>query len=258
MANKKQTPSEDWFFLPQRVQESTKLDITEKNVVAALCNCYYTFNDYALEHNGWFYVTQKELEEETSLSHKQLNRILNKLQLKTIVERKSGSTNNPTHYRLHPEIVKLMPKLPKFDNDTYVSLYKDIKVVETPKTVEKIANDTQDKIREDKKRQEESFLITSLSNSIESNNNVVESGKTKEDFSIQQQFDFKVFYVTWSERFKTCKTQEEIEAVFRQELKTEVQKYKEQLDTNKGRTYLEALKDQYDKLWLHLHYKKSK
>ena len=251
MANKKQTPSEDWFFLPQRVQESTKLDITEKNVVAALCNCYYTFNDYALEHNGWFYVTQKELEEETSLSHKQLNRILNKLQLKTIVERKSGSTNNPTHYRLHPEIVKLMPKLPKFDNDTYVSLYKDIKVVETPKTVEKIANDTQDKIREDKKRQEESFLITSLSNSIESNNNVVESGKTKEDFSIQQQFNSREFYYKWSEVFKACKSEEEIIENFNQAAFTLPNDFKKD-------AYTEALQDEYSRLRAHLHWKKSK
>lgn len=255
MANRKAKPCEDWEFLPQRLQESTKLNITEKNVVAALCYFRMRYRDYAKENDGWFYAKQTELEEESDVKHAQLNRILLKFELNGTIQRKSGSTSHPTHYKLHPVIEELL--LQKY-NDTYVSLSNDTKVVETPKIVEKIANDTQDKIREDKKRQEESFLITSLSNSIESNNNVVESGKTKEDFSIQQQFDFKVFYVTWSERFKTCKTQEEIEAVFRQELKTEVQKYKEQLDTNKGRTYLEALKDQYDKLWLHLHYKKSK
>lgn len=255
MANRKAKPCEDWEFLPPRLQESTKLDISEKNVVAALCYFRMRYRDYAKENDGWFYAKQIELEEESDVKHAQLNRILLKFELNKTIQRKSGSTSHPTHYKLHPMIEELLLK--KY-NDTYVSLDNDTKVVETPKTVEKIANDTQDKIREDKKRQDKSFLITSLSNTIESNNNVVESGKTKEDFSNQQQFDFKVFYVTWSERFKKCKTQEEIETVFRQELKTEVQKYKEQLDSNKGRTYLEALKDQYDKLWLHLHYKKSK
>lgn len=255
MANRKAKPCEDWEFLPPRLKESTKLDISEKNVVAALCYFRMRYRDYAKENDGWFYAKQIELEEESDVKHAQLNRILLKFELNGTIQRKSGSTSHPTHYKLHPIIEELL--LQKY-NDTYVSLSNDTKVVDTPKIVEKIANDTQDKIREDKKRQEKSFLTSSLSNSIESNNNVVESGKIKEDFSIQQEFNFKVFYVTWSEKFKKCKTQEEIETVFRQQLKTEIQKYKEQLDSNKGRTYIEALKDQYDKLWLHLHYKKSK
>jgi len=258
MANKKQTPSEDWFFLPQRVQESTKLDITEKNVVATLCFYRMNYSIYAKEHDRWFYVSLNEIAEGASMSSAQLKRVLIKLITKKVIERKSGTNHRCTHYRLHSKIDELLPIV---EANEPLAITEEVKTHNEPlveKTSKIEANEPLDKIREDKKRQDKSFLITSITNSIENNNNVVESGKTKEDFSIQQQFDYKVFYVTWCEKFKNCKTQEEIETVFKQELKTEVQKYKEQLDSNKGRTYLEALKDQYDKLWLHLHYKKSK
>lgn len=250
MANKKAKPSEDWYFLPQRVQESIKLDITEKNVVAALCNCYYTFNDYALEHDGWFYTTQKNLEELTELSHKQLNRILNKLQLKTIIERKSGTTNHPTQYRLHPKIVELMPKLPKFDNDTYVSLANDTKAVETLKIEEKIDNDTQDKIREEKKRQEKSFLFdtTYISNVDEKEKEVGSS------FSNHQQFNSGAFYAKWVEVFNSSKTEEQLKEFYKK-AQLELLHNCENLEND---IYIEKLQDEFNMLRAHLHFKKQK
>ena len=55
MANKKVKPSEDYYdFLPQRVQESTKLNTTEKNVLATLCYYRLKYSDQAKEHDGWF------------------------------------------------------------------------------------------------------------------------------------------------------------------------------------------------------------
>lgn len=249
MANRKAKPCEDWEFLPQRLQESTKLNITEKNVVATLCYFRMRYRDYAKENDGWFYAKQIELEEESNVKHAQLNRILLKFELNGTIQRKSGSTSHPTHYKLHPVIEELLLK--KY-NDTYVSLANDTKVVETQKILEKIANDTQDKIREDKKRQEESFLITSLSNSLESNKYVVESGKIEDDFSIhQQQFSSREFYHKWIEVFKGSKTEAELIENFKQAAFSLPNDFKKD-------TYTEALQDEYNRLRAHLHWKKSK
>jgi hypothetical protein len=257
MANRKAKPCDDWEFLPQRLQESTKLDISEKNVVAALCYFRMRYRNYAKENDGWFYTKQIELEEESNVKHAQLNRILLKFELNGTIQRKSGSTNHPTHYKLHPIIEELLLQKcndthVSLSNDTHVSLSNDTKVVETPKIVEKIANDTQDKIREDKKRQDKSFLISSLSNSIESNNNVVEFGKIKEeDFSIQQKFNSREFYYKWIEVFRASKNEEEITENLRRAAFSLPSDFKKD-------TYIERLQDEYNILKAHLHWKKSK
>ena len=247
MANRKAKPCEDWEFLPPRLQESTKLDISEKNVVAALCYFRMRYRDYAKENDGWFYAKQIELEEESDVKHAQLNRILLKFELNKTIQRKSGSTSHPTHYKLHPIIEELL--LQKY-NDTYVSLTNDTKVVEVPKTVVKIANDTQDKIREDKKRQEKSFLISSPSIS-----NVDEKEKEEQtSFSNHQQFNSREYYHKWIECFKQCKTEDELVECFKNasfELPSDCEYLRND-------TYIETLQDEYRRLRAHLHWKKSK
>ena len=150
MANKKVKPTEDYHFLPEKVQESTKLSTTEKNLLATLCFFRLNYSVYAEEHDGWFYTSQKELEEGAELSHKHLNRVLMDLILKKAVERKSGTNHRCTHYRLHPKIVELLPKVEGdfVDNDTLAE-----------KTTVETANDTLDKIRLDESSKDESRAI---------------------------------------------------------------------------------------------------
>lgn len=150
MANKKVKPSEDFEFLPKRVQESTKLDLNEKNVLATLCYFRLTYSIYAKEHDGWFYTSQKALEEGTEYSHMQLNRILLKLSIKGLIERKSGTNHRCTHYRLHQKIDELLPQT----NDT---LAEDIEI-DNDTLVAESSNDTLDKIRLDESSEDESSL----------------------------------------------------------------------------------------------------
>lgn len=251
MANRKAKPCEDWEFLPTRLQESTKLDISEKNVVATLCFYRMNYSIYAKEHDRWFYVSLNEIAEGASMSIAQLKRVLIKLITKKVIERKSGTNHRCTHYRLHSKIDELIPIV---ESNEPLAITEDVKTHNEPlveKTSKIEVNEPLDKIREDKKRQDKSFLITSLSNSIESNNNVVESGKTKEDFSIQQQFNSKEFYYKWSEVFKTCKSEEEIIENFKQAAFSLPSDFKKD-------TYIETLQDEYSRLRAHLHWKKSK
>lgn len=142
MANKKVTPCEDFEFLPQRVQESTKLDMSEKNVLATLCFFRLNYSIFASEHDGWFYTSQKELEDGSGYSHKQLNRLLLKLSLKGVIQRRSGTNHKCTHYKLHPKIDELLPQ----PNDTLVEIE------------EKTDNDTLDKNRLDESSKDESRI----------------------------------------------------------------------------------------------------
>ncbi len=253
MANKKAKPCEDWEFLPQRVQESTKLDISEKNVVATLCFYRLNYSNYATEHNGWFYTSLNDIAEGSNMSLAQTKRVLLKLSVKKVIERKSGTNHRCTHYKLHPKIDELLPII---EVNEPLAVNKEPKTTNEPlveKTDEIEVNEPLDKIREDKKRQDKSFLITSLSNSIENNKYVVESGKTKEDFSIQQQFSSKDFYHKWIEVFKDCKSEEEIIENF----KLASRELPVNADALKGDTYLEILQDQYARLRIHLHFKNS-
>lgn len=175
MANRKVKPTEDYYdFLPQKVQDSTKLNATEKNLLATLCFFRLNYSIYAEEHDGWFYVSQKELEEGTEISHKHLNRVLMNLILKKVIERKSGTNHRCTHYRLHQAIVELLPKVEGdfVDNDT-LAIIDD----------EKTANDTLDKIRLDKTSQDKTSLIVSkgTSNNV-SVASIGEDAKTHKDW----------------------------------------------------------------------------
>lgn len=258
MANKKTKPCEDWEFLPQRIADSTKLNISEKNVVAALCYFRMRYRDYAKENDGWFYSKQTEIEEESDVKHAQINRILLKFDLNGIIQRKSGTTSKPTQYKLHPKIEELL--LQKY-NDTYVSLTdntNDFNVVEMPKIEEKItndtyvslANDTQDKIREDKKRQEKSFLIDStyVSKVAEKEKEVGSS------FSNQQQFNSEVFYSKWVEEFKSCKTEDQLKETY----KTAQLELPHNCEYLMNDRYIEKLQDEFNMFRSHLHFKKHK
>lgn len=257
MANKKVKPTEDYYdFLPPRLQESTKLDQSEKNILATLCYCRMNYSIYAEEHNGWFYTSQKDIEEGAELSHKQTNRILLKLTANKVIERKSGTNHRCTHYRLHPKIVELLP-ITEHANDT-LAVVDDKTSNDTlvGKTTQIEANDTLDKTSIDKTSQEKTSLRYTSTISKGSNTNVVCDSFKKEESQQHIEFDFKVFFCEWSERFDKCKDQEEIEGVYKS-LKSEVVRNSDKLMSDKGKVYLEQLQDKYDKLWLHLHYKKK-
>lgn len=197
MANRKVKPTEDYYdFLPQRLQESTKLDQSEKNVLATLCYCRLNYSIYAEEHDGWFYTSQKDIEEGSRLSHMQANRILLKLEVKKIIERKSGTNHRCTHYRLHPKIVELLPIIehandtlvvteqPKVDNDTLVTKTRQIE-----------ANGTLDKIRLDESRKDESRIVEV---------NVV-SHAPFDDGAVQQKKDWDILIEEWKHSIKNAK-----------------------------------------------------
>ena len=112
MGNKKIKPTDDFYnYLPKRLQESTKLSVSEKNVLATLCFEKIEHRDYAAEHEGWFYCSQQDLIGRTMLSKAQLNRRLLDLEIKGFIQRKSGTKHRCTHYKLHPKIDELLPKI---------------------------------------------------------------------------------------------------------------------------------------------------
>lgn len=184
MANKKVKPCEDFEFLPQRVQESTKLDMSEKNVLATLCFFRLNYSIYAKEHDGWFYTSQKELEEGSDFSHKQLNRLLLKLSLKGLIQRKSGTNHRCTHYKLHPKIDELLPQT----NDTLAE------------NEDKIDNDTLDKNRLDESSKDESRIVEENNVSVAS---IEEDATTHKDWS--EMID------DWKTVTMSAKTLEELE-----------------------------------------------
>ena len=156
MANKKVKPSEDFYdFLPQRVQESTKIKtISEKNVLATLCYEYMSHSIYAKQHDGWFYCSLKEVMEGCELEYSQVKKVMLKLATQKLIERKSGTNHRCTHYKLHPKIVELLPKVEGdfIDNEPLVE-----------KTTVEIPNEPLDKIRLDKTSQDKTSLIVSIS-----------------------------------------------------------------------------------------------
>ena len=250
MANRKSKPCEDWEFLPIRLQESTKLDISEKNVVATLCFYRLNYSNYATEHNGWFYTSLNEIAEGSKMSLAQTKRVLLKLSVKKVIERKSGTNHRCTHYKLHPKIDELLPII---EVNEPLAINEELKTTNEPlveKTKEIEVNEPLDKIREVKKRQEKSFLITSTSISI-----VDEKEKEERtSFSNHQQFNSREFYYKWIECFKLCKTEDELIECFKKasfELPSDCEYLKND-------TYIETLQDEYSRLRAHLHWKKTK
>lgn len=241
MANRKVKPSGDYHFLPKRVQESTKLSTTEKNLLATLCFFRLNYSDYAEKHDGWFYTSQKELEEGTELSHKHLNRVLMDLILKKAIERKSGTNHRCTHYRLHPKIVELLPKVEGdfVDNDTLaiISDKKSTNDTLVEKTTVETVNDTLDKIRLDKSSKDLDSLIY---NSTEEDDASI---LAKIEASSQRpKINESEFYEHWKNELTNCKSAEQ--------LKETLMRMVSSLPSRDAikEVYLESLKDLYDKL----------
>ena len=204
MANRKVTPNEDYNYLPKRVQESTKLSQGEKNVLATLCYERLSHRDYAEGHEGWFYCSQQDLIEGTMFSKAQLNRKLLDIEIKGIIQRKSGTNHRCTHYKLHPKIDELLPKIESDSNNE--TLLESHYVVNMPlETQAKIANETLDKIRIDKTRLEKDSLIVSVTN--KENDDFAE---TLEGSFSQSSFDVDEFYKRWYVVFKECNSFEEL------------------------------------------------
>jgi hypothetical protein len=214
MANKKVKPSRDFYdFLPEPVQKSTKIkDMSDKNVLATLCFQHLSHIDYAREHDGWFYCTHQNIiegtgdTEEERLSPAQLKRVLLKLEIKKLVQRKSGTTHHPTHYKLHPAIVKLLPVIETVKSDNNAN-EPQLEVITNEPHIEKssieIPNEPQDKIRQVKTSQ----VKTSLN--VTSNTVDVVSKAAFEDAASQQQ-DLKEIFKQWRVDTDNAKSFEEL------------------------------------------------
>lgn len=165
MANKKVNPSEDFYdFLPKEVQESTKIKtISEKNVLATLCYQYLSHSIYAKANEGWFYCSLDDIKEGCGIERSQLKKIMLKLILQKLIERKSGTKHHCTHYRLHPKIVELLPTVEGdySDNEPLMENNEPLTTVEIPNEplVSKSANEPLDKIRLDKSSKDLDSLI---------------------------------------------------------------------------------------------------
>lgn len=223
MANRKVTPTEDFYrFLPKRVQESEKLELIEKNVIATLCFFRLSFSNYAETHNDWFFVDQKQIEEGSECSHATLNRVLTMLEIKTLIQRKSGTKYRCTYYKLHPKIVELLPKIPKVDDEDFMSnetLYPSIANNETlcPSTGNNETlyplNETLDKNRLDKTSQVKTSLI--VNNNIGKNDGLEilfeeEFSKSSDE---HESVDVEALLTEWYLKFKECKSIECLEVL---------------------------------------------
>ena len=261
MANRKVKPSEDYYdFLPQRVQESTKIKtISEKNVLATLCYEYLSHSIYASEHNGWFYCTLKEIMEGANIEFAQVKRIMTKLEIQKLIERKPGTTHHPSHYRLHPKIVELLPKVEGdfTDNEPQLgvintnepqdcsSLNTNEPQVEKP-TVE-IPNEPQDKIRLDKSSKDlDSLIYNSTDEDDASILAKIEASSTKPKINESE------FYEHWKNELINCKSVEK--------LKETLMRMVSSLPSRDAirEVYLESLKDLYDRLQCQLKFKEQK
>ena len=215
MANKKVKPSRDFNdFLPEPVQKSTKIkDMSDKNVLATLCFQHLSHIDYAREHDGWFYCTHKDIREGTGdteeerLSPAQLKRVLLKLEIKKLIQRKSGTTHHPTHYKLHPAITELLPVIETVKSDNNAN-EPQLCIINNEPHIEKssveIANEPQDKIRQVKTSQDKTSL------NVTSNTVDVVSKAAFEDAASQQQ-DLKEIFKQWRVDVDNAKTVEELE-----------------------------------------------
>lgn len=188
--NKKVKPSEDFYdFLPVEVQESQKIKtISEKNVLATLCYQYLSHSIYARDNDGWFYCSLDDIKEGCDIERSQLKKVMLKLILQKLIERKSGTNHRCTHYRLHPKIVELLPIV---EGD----------YVDNEPLAIKSANEPLDKLRLDKSR----IDLDSLN--IESNNACV--APLDEDATTHK--DWSAIIEEWKTASRTAKTAEELE-----------------------------------------------
>lgn len=215
MANKKVKPSEDYYdFLPEAVQNSTKIKtISEKNVLATLCFQYLSHSEYASEHNGWFYCTLKEIMEGAGIEFAQVKRIMTKLEIQKLIERKPGTTHHPSHYKLHPKIVELLPVIESnSDNEPQLGVINtnepQLCIINNEPHIEnssvEIPNEPQDKIRQVKTSQDKTSL------NVTNNTVDVVSKAAFEDAASQQQ-DLKEIFKKWRIDVDNAKTVEELE-----------------------------------------------
>ena len=243
MGNKKVKPSEDYYdFLPQRVQESTKIKtISEKNVLATLCYEHMSHSIYASEHNGWFYCSLKEIMEGCGLEYSQVKKVMLKLATQKLIERKSGTNHRCTHYRLHPKIVELLPKVEgDFVDNEPLAIIGDKKSTNEPlveKPTVEIHNEPLDKIRLDKSSKDLDSLIY---NSTEEDDASILA--KIEASSSSQKINESEFYEYWKNELTNCKSAEQ--------LKETLMRMVSSLPSRDAikEVYLESLKDLYDKL----------
>lgn len=242
MANRKVKPCENYYeFLPQRVQESTKIKtISEKNVLATLCYEYMSHSIYASENNGWFYCSLKEIMEGCKLEYSQVKKVMLKLSIQKLIERKSGTTHHPTHYRLHPKIVELLPKVEGdfTDNEPQVEAHYENKVVNEPQDCSSLnTNEPQDKIRLDKSNKDlDSLIYNSTDESDASILDKIEASSQRPKINESE------FYEHWKNELVKCNSAEQ--------LKETLMRMVSSLPSRDAikEVYLESLKDLYDKL----------
>ena len=176
MANKAVKPSEDYMeFLPEEVQQSTKIKtISEKNVLATLCFYRLNYSNYATTHDGWFYCSHADIMEGCGLKEAQLKRVLTKLVLQKLIQRKSGTNHRCTHYKLHKGIDERLPKI-EGDYANEPLAIDDSKSNNEPlarKTTVETPNEPLDKNRLVKTSQEKTSL------NVLSNKSIDDVGKT--------------------------------------------------------------------------------
>lgn len=238
MANKKVKPSEDFYdFLPEPVQNSTKIKtISEKNVLATLCYEYITHNVYALNHDGWFYCSHKEIMDGCELEFAQLKRVLVKLEIQKLIERRPGTNHRCTHYRLHPAIIELLPKIDNNEPLAVEDNENNEPLVEEKKLEVKTTNEPLVKYRLDKTSQDKTSLIVS-SNTVE-----VVSKAAFEDAASQQP-DINAMLKDWMCDMDNVKTVEQLE-----QTKQEILRKLNALSTlpQNFKEILEPYRDHYD------------
>lgn len=166
MSNRKIKECENMEFLPQEFRDNEDLSPSEKNVLATLCYFYLRFSDYVTSHDGWFFRSSKELEEESGISRASLFRVLTALYVKKLIQTKPGTNHKCTHYRLSKKITELLPKMESMEAEFEAELGGDFLGSE-------IANETLDKNRLEKTRLDESrkdeSRIVKNSSSLETN-----------------------------------------------------------------------------------------
>lgn len=208
--NKKVKPSEDYYdFLPEAVQNSTKIKtISEKNVLAALCFEYISHSVFANEHNGWFFCGLKEIMESAGIEFAQVKRIMTKLEIQKLIERKSGTKNYCTHYRLHPKIVELLPVIERnYDNEPLIEAHNENKTVNEPlienSSVE-IPNEPLDKNRLVKISQDKTYLNVTVNKENVSFSHFEDVTKT------HSEPNWRTVILRWEEKILKAKTLKEL------------------------------------------------
>ena len=79
--------------------------------MATLCFYRLNYSNYATTHDGWFYCSHADIMEGCGLKEAQLKRVLTKLVLQKLIQRKSGTNHRCTHYKLHKGIDERLPKI---------------------------------------------------------------------------------------------------------------------------------------------------